>query len=594
MKQVNIYTCGGCKYCERAHNQWSRFEEEVDDVVPLAITQLLKSNTIPSVRQVTVQDADQDSQNDPWILGYSKEELKKRQFDDPDLKPIINWFQLNDPEVPTSGDLMLQSASTKSLWHNKNLLLLQNGLLYYNWKLYDGFKDKPLFIVPEVMKSTIIQMNHNIPMAGHNGQENTLRRVRRGFYWYGMRKDIKQYVKTCSVCNRNKKVNHKPKAKLKSYHAGIPMERVHMDILGPLNISKRGNKFVLVMVDQFTKWIEIQALPHQGAELIAETALNEFFSRMGCPLQIHTDQGRNFDGQLIRRLCELMQITKTRTTPYRPSSNGQCERYNRTILFMIRAFKEKNTEWDIYLQQIAGAIRSTVNDSTGYTPNMLMLGREAMQPIDLMIENVNDDDINPADFVKNMSAQMKDIHHLVRMKLKAKQARQKRDYDVKSFVRTYEEGDLIYKVDDSTEIGVSKKLRSPWVGPYLITKVLSPELYLVRGRKSKDVLHHDKLMKCEDREIPICMRRLRNQFLDGKLSEEIDTDIWENDLNLSTLFDETNNLHESESCDLNKKPREKHTDSSKRTTIPQTHTHEISSPKRTRTGRSVNLPSRYR
>ena len=78
------------------------------------------------------------------------------------------------------------------------------------------------------------------------------------------------------------------------------------------------------MVDQLKKWIAIQALPYQGAELIAETALNESFSRMGYPIQIHTDQGRNFGDQLIRRLCELMQITKTKTTPYRPYSNGQC------------------------------------------------------------------------------------------------------------------------------------------------------------------------------------------------------------------------------------------------------------------------------
>ena len=78
---------------------------------------------------------------------------------------------------------MLRSAATKSLWHNKDLLLLQDGFFYHNWKLHDGFKDKALFVVPKVMKSTIIEMNHNTPMAGHNGQENTLRRVRKGFFF---------------------------------------------------------------------------------------------------------------------------------------------------------------------------------------------------------------------------------------------------------------------------------------------------------------------------------------------------------------------------------------------------------------------------
>ena len=116
-------------------------------------------------------------------------------------------------------------------------------------------------------------------------------------------------------------------------------ERVHLDILGPINPrSKSGATYILVMVDQFTKWVELAALPAQNAELTAKAFLKHFIKNFGCPLEVHTDQGKNFQSDLFTAFCKLLEISKTRTTPYHPSSNGQCEVFNRTILQMVRAY----------------------------------------------------------------------------------------------------------------------------------------------------------------------------------------------------------------------------------------------------------------
>lgn len=119
------------------------------------------------------------------------------------------------------------------------------------------------------------------------------------------------------------------------------MERLHIDILGPLNESGDGNRYVLMMIDQFTKWTEMAAIPEQSALLTAKTVLIYFITTFGCPLEIHTDQGRNFESKLFATLCELLEIAKTRTAPYRPSSNEQIERYNTVVLAMIRCYIEK-------------------------------------------------------------------------------------------------------------------------------------------------------------------------------------------------------------------------------------------------------------
>ncbi|XP_056157718.1 uncharacterized protein LOC130132152 [Lampris incognitus] len=104
---------------------------------------------------------------------------------------------------------------------------------------------------------------------------------------------------------------------------------MHIDVVGPLPVSKMENRYILVMVDQFTRWVEVAPIPEQTAEITAQKLLQEFLSRFGVPLEIHTDQGRNFESALFRELCELLQVAKTRTTPYHPASNGQVERFNR-------------------------------------------------------------------------------------------------------------------------------------------------------------------------------------------------------------------------------------------------------------------------
>ena len=119
------------------------------------------------------------------------------------------------------------------------------------------------------------------------------------------------YVKSCSVCNRQKKPQKKPKAHQVLYHAGLPLERIHIDILGPLIETPRGNQNVLVVVDQFSKWVECYALSDQTAERVARTLVLEFNGRCGCPLEFHSDQGRNFESLMFKEVCDLQTTQPT-------------------------------------------------------------------------------------------------------------------------------------------------------------------------------------------------------------------------------------------------------------------------------------------
>ena len=126
------------------------------------------------------------------------------------------------------------------------------------------------------------------------------------------------------------------------------MECVHIDILRPINQKiKSGSSYILVMSDKSTKWVELAALPAQNAELIAIAFLSHFVTNFGCPLEVHTDRGRNFESGLFPAFCKLLEITKTRITPYQPSSNSQAEDFNKLILQMIRSYISKGMkDWD--------------------------------------------------------------------------------------------------------------------------------------------------------------------------------------------------------------------------------------------------------
>lgn len=369
--------------------------------------------------------------------------------------------------------------------------------------------------------------SHNSPTAGHFSFEKTLSKLKDGYIWHGMRTDCEQFTKTCATSSINKKATVRPRAALGAYHAGCPLERVHVDILGPfIPPSDTGNQYVLMIVDQFTKWVECFPMPRQTAEMVARTFVDGFISRMGCPLQVHTDQGRQFEGSLFQAVCDLLEIAKTRTTPYRPCSNGQVERYNRTLLQLIKCYRRGNLQsWDRDLQLLAGAMRATRNRQTGFTANMMMFGREVIKPMDVLLGTAlaNADKSDPAEYVTHLREALQRIHEEARTVLQATQARQKRDYDLRLHTNSFAAGDLVYEVNSATQVGQSSKLRPVWKGPLLVTEVKSPVLFRIRGRKDSRVVHHDQLKPCNDRDVPGWMARLRHEFIQTLDVEESST-----------------------------------------------------------------------
>ena len=155
-----------------------------------------------------------------------------------------------------------------------------------------------------------------------------------------MSSHIRRWLKQCHLCARRKPGPGKGKSPLQQSKSTYPLSRIVIDIL-ECPQSSNGNSYVIVVCDYFTKWVEAYPVPNHTALTVADKLVNEFISRFGVPLEIHTDQGREFESILFSRLCEVLEVKKTRTTPYHPQSDGLVERFNRTILQMLSIYVNK-------------------------------------------------------------------------------------------------------------------------------------------------------------------------------------------------------------------------------------------------------------
>ncbi|KAI4871800.1 hypothetical protein NFI96_004239 [Prochilodus magdalenae] len=319
---------------------------------------------------------------------------------------------------------------------------------------------------------SVLRGVHGSPGAGHFGVTKTLRRLRQRFYWPGCRADVELF-------------------------SGSPMERVAVDVLGPFPVTDSGNRYVLVAVDYFTKWPEAYAVPDQGAVATAEVLVREFFCRFGVPEELHSDQGRNFESEVMAGVCRILGIHKTRTTPLHPQSDGLVERFNRTLAAQLAIVTDKNQrDWDRHLPVVLLACRSAVQETTGFTPALLMFGRELRTPVTLAFgappggsEEFSD---TPA-YVAGLLSALNSVHGLTRSNQSAAGQKQKRAYDMRCFGDPLVERSRVWLYNPQRKKGLCPKLQSAWVGPCVVLSRLGEVVYRIRWGRRTMIVHRDRL-----------------------------------------------------------------------------------------------------
>ena len=337
--------------------------------LPVTVQQLLS-------RMETSRNPDRRTHLGPVLtLGQSSERISI-------LNAVLQWLRAG--RRPPKEEMSGADRHMWALWGQYDRLLLQNEVLHRRWFDEKTGHESLQVCVPEQLKGAVLQELHD--QCGHLLVRKTTDNVRKRFFWIGYTADIELYCRTCHTCGSRNRPIPRVRAPMQSIKTAYPLERIQIAILGPLPETNKGNKYVAVVVDMYTKWPEAYALPDQEANTVAQTVMDNFVCRFGCPRGILGDQGRNFESRTFRGLCSLIEFVKQRTTPYHPQCDGGAERLIRTVTGVIAKIAEEQEEWDQYLPKVLLALRASTHETTGFSPGILMFGRELRLPIDAMRE----------------------------------------------------------------------------------------------------------------------------------------------------------------------------------------------------------------
>ena len=226
---------------------------------------------------------------------------------------------------------------------------------------------------------------------------------------------------------------------------------------------------------------------------MARIIVEQVICRFGTPLSIVTDRAKELDGELMREVCRLLDIDKLRTTAYKASTNAAAERFHRTLNSIIgRMIDENQRDWDSLLPYVMAAYRSSRHETTQYTPNFLMMGREVRAPVDLMYGSAETEQPSSYDdYADELQRRMLCAYSLARQHLKGAAVRSKRYYDLRVRPQRYHVGEWVYYYNPRKFTGRQDKWTRKFSGPFLVVSVPGPvNVVLQRSERSRPFCTH--------------------------------------------------------------------------------------------------------
>lgn len=367
--------------------------------------------------------------SDEQPCSLAKSELANLQEQDGVLGRVSYYIQRH--RRPTRRERAGESCGVVKLLRHWPKLSIKNGLLYKIKKDRHMTKKIYQFVVPDSLKAQVLHGLHD--SAGHQGQVRTLSLARQRFFWIGMERDIINHVRSCFRCVVGKTPEPNDRAPLESICTTEPMELVCIDFWTAEQTDKKCID-VLVVTDHFSKLSHAFPCKSQSAKQVARRLWDDFFCIYGFPKRIHSDQGANFESQLIKELLEMAGIQKSHTTPYHPMGNGVVERYNRTLGNMIRALPpHSKARWPQMLRMLTFCYNCTEHETTGFAPFFLMFGRIPRLPVDVVFQHVLSKDVvvDHHEFVSRLKRDLSEAACIARQNSRTEQARQAKNYDRK-------------------------------------------------------------------------------------------------------------------------------------------------------------------
>jgi hypothetical protein len=440
--------------------------------------------------------------------SFHEDSVKSAENNFMELKSSINWpkIQENDLEIKSIRQLIVNNTEVSEWLKIKNgrRWLTERSRLYMSDNILKHGSNKIVCtaeIIPE-----ILALHHDSTFAGHRAFETTLVAVRNRYFWINMVNEVKNYCNSCVACQKfNYSCLHN-RAPLKPLEVSRPWQLAGFDFMGPFKTSRHGNKYIILGIDHLTKFAEGAATPTFDAVTTATFIFNNIVCRYGMLEMLLTDQGVNFESNLLKHLCILMGTDKLHTSTYHPAGNGITERLNKTVKPNLAKFvNDEHDDWDLFLQMAISAYNNSYHASIKMSPFEAQFGRPPVLVADVIMNhqlpsNTRVRDI--ADYTIALRKSAAYIQDMVLQNSEAARIRMKTNYD--RFIQDkieFKIGDFV-KIDNfRVRIGKVKSFEQKFLGPYMITRQVTALDYQLEAPNLKtEIVHYNRMHRYTVRE----------------------------------------------------------------------------------------------
>lgn len=367
------------------------------------------------------------------MASISSEEWRKFQLADKNVGYVVKMIEENKSLVASE----MKNQELKVFAREQKKLVMKEGVLYR--KVNGDESERLQLVLPYSHRRRALMGVHEDLF--HTHYDDAIIHLRQRFFWPYMARDLERKIKRCGRCIMK---GAKPqKAEMQGVDATYPLELLSIDFL---TIEVKGIKQnILVVMDVFTKFATAILTKDQKAKTVANALWKQFFMIYGFPSRILSDQGRDFESNLIREVCQLAGIDKCRTTPYHPSSNP-VERFNRSIISMLRSLElDQKVDWRKHLPAAVHAYNCCIHQTTGFCPYYLFFGRAPRLPIDLAfgIDVEKKTSGSSIQYIQNLKKQLKTAYEKALENSKKARESNKARYDSSAFAAELMPGDRV-------------------------------------------------------------------------------------------------------------------------------------------------------
>jgi hypothetical protein len=318
----------------------------------------------------------QATTNDPVIATFDpfQSGLAELQREEEFAKNILHFgctkqwpSHLSRKEVNSHRELQ------KKMFHNKE------GLLWV--RLTDYKYPRMALLLPRKYQKEALCEDHNTIFGGHDAMLKMYFKITSSYYWPGIYQDIKMHVQTCLTCQQQKQSPTKPTPSSPLPIPDCPNWWTHADLFGPMLTADSNKKFVLCIMDAFTKYAVVTSIQNKKAEIVTDAIFKEWFCKFGIPAQIHTDGGKEFVNKLSAEMIELLNVAHTKTSPAHPQCYSQGKVFDKTVKKYLASFMDETAlNWETFLPALSLSYNTSYHSTIVTTPFELLFGENARLP----------------------------------------------------------------------------------------------------------------------------------------------------------------------------------------------------------------------